>query len=301
MTELNLRNDLQVSFDAMAKVLQPLVKFMIARGITYPAAIEMLKAVFVEVAHSEFALADKRNTDSRVSMLTGVHRADVKRLSSVASRKRLPAKPTAVSLGAQVVARWISDPSYTDKRGNPIPLPRSHQEDSKPSFEDLVASVRTDIRARPMLDEWLNLGVVELDSKDRVHLKVNAFVPKKDLTEKLYFLAKNLHDHATVSVNNVVDTGQPMLDTSVYYHRLSAASVETLRKLATEAGMRAIHEVNRLAADLDRLDAAHGGADRRMNFGIYFFSGPSESTVQTSSLESPAPNTGAKRARRIRR
>ncbi len=288
MTGLNLHNDLQVSFEAVAKVLQPLVKFMIARGITYPAAIEMIKAVFVDVAASEFTLADKRNTDSRISMLTGVHRAEVKRLSA-AARRKLPAKSTAVSLGAQVVARWMSDRAYTDKRGNPLPLPRSVQDDAKPSFEALVASVRTDIRARPMLDEWLRLGVVELDAKDRVHLRVNAFVPKKDFQEKLFFLAKNLHDHAAVSVGNVLGDGEPRLDTSVYYHRLSTASVETLRKLATLAGMRTIHEVNRLAADLDRLDATHGKADRRMTFGIYFYSGPSETPTQAASPAQTPP------------
>ncbi len=297
MADLNLRDDLQTSFDAVSKVLHALVKFMIARGITYPAATEMLKAVFVNVANSQFALVDKPNTDSRTSMLTGVHRAEVKRLSTAAARNSLPAKSTAISLGAQVVARWISDPIYTDKRGKPIPLPRIASNDSKPSFETLVASVRTDIRARPMLDEWLHSGVVELDARDRVHLKVQAFVPKKDLPEKLYFFAKNLHDHVAVSVHNVLEANEPMLDTSVYYHRLSSASVETLRKLATEVGMRAIHEVNRLAAELDRLDGAGTAADQRMNFGIYFYSGPSEPNGGTAS----PPADAALRRKRAKR
>jgi Family of unknown function (DUF6502) len=275
MAEPRPRDAQQVSFEAAAKILRPLVKFLITRGITYPAAIEMLKTVFVEIAATQFALSGKRNTDSRISMLTGVHRAEVKRLST-AAHKKLPEKSTAVSLGAQVVARWMSDPAYTDRHGNPLPLPRLAGKNAKMSFEALVASVRTDIRARPVLDEWLDQKVVELDAKDRVHLKVQAFVPKKGFGEKVYFFAKNVHDHIMTGVNNVLEEGAPMLDTSVYYHRLSPASVETLHKLAVEAGMRAVHEVNRLGAELDRLDGAHGGADRRMNFGVYFYAGPSE-------------------------
>jgi hypothetical protein len=144
----------------------------------------------------------------------------------------------------------------------------------------------------------LNLGVVELDAKDRVHLKVESFVPKKDFREKVYFLAKNLHDHIETGVSNVLNEGPPMLDSSVYYHRLSSASIETLRKLVAQAGTRAIHEVNRLAAELDRLDGAHGGADRRMNFGVYFHTGPSEPETPRAASVPAKPRLQSKCVRR---
>ena len=62
------------------RTLWPLVKLLLHRGIGYPLLAEALKSVFVGVAESEFPLAGKAETDSRISLLTGIHRRDVKRL-----------------------------------------------------------------------------------------------------------------------------------------------------------------------------------------------------------------------------
>ena len=63
------------------------------------------------------------------------------------------------------------------------------------SFETLVASVNTDIRPRAVLDEWLRLGVVQIDDSDQVCLVVDAFVPEKGLDEKAFLFGQNIHDH----------------------------------------------------------------------------------------------------------
>lgn len=268
----------EVSFRALRKIFRPIVKYMIARGITFPAVTQLLKSLYVEVANDEFPLADRRATDSRVSMLTGIHRGEVKRLTEDGAAESETA-PASVSLGAQVVARWISDPLYLDIDANPLPLPRHASDGGDVSFESLVATIRRDIRSRPMLDEWLRLGVVTLDDSDRVCLKTKAFVPQKGSEEKAFYFGQNLHDHIAVCVNNMLGEQDSLLERSVYYHRLTPASIETLKKLATELGMRSVQEVNRLAAQLDRLDGGRPDANQRMNFGIYFFRGASDDTA----------------------
>ena len=65
---------------ALRKVLRPLVHLMLSRGITYPYLSDMLKGLFVEVADRDFRLDDKPPTDSRISLISGVHRKDVSRL-----------------------------------------------------------------------------------------------------------------------------------------------------------------------------------------------------------------------------
>ena len=51
---------------------------LIAKGVTAPDFYRVVKQTFVEVAEADFALDGERPTDSRISMLTGVHRRDVK-------------------------------------------------------------------------------------------------------------------------------------------------------------------------------------------------------------------------------
>lgn len=284
---------IEVSFRALRKIFRPIVKYMIAQGITYPAVSQLLKSLYVEVANEDFPLENRRATDSRVSMLTGIHRGEVKRLTDEGGETDDGA-PASVSLGAQIVARWISDPKYLDSDANPLPLPRHASDGGDLSFEFLVATIRRDIRSRPMLDEWLRLGVVELDEQDCVCLKTKAFVPRKGSEEKAFYFGQNLHDHIAVSVGNMMGDQPSQLERSVYYHRLTPASIETLRKLATDLGMRSVQEVNRLAIQLDRLDGGRPEANQRMNFGLYFYSGPSIDTTPPPEIKAVAPKARSK-------
>jgi hypothetical protein len=259
---------------AVARLLRPLVRFLLNHQFTYPMFIRLLKSIYVDVASQEFAVPGKEQTDSRVSLLTGVHRKDVKRLRQ--DDRSAHVAPESVTLGAQLVALWTTDNRYVDGNGRPRPLPRLAS-DSKTghSFEELVASINTDIRPRVVLDEWLRLGVANVDGEDRVTLVVDAFIPEKGFDEKAYYLGQNLHDHIATCAHNLDGTGAPMLERSVFSDELSARSVSILAELAREQGMQALHALSKRAIELERDDAQSGQPMQRINFGIYFFTEPS--------------------------
>ena len=58
------------------------------KGVTFSSFVNLLKEVFVEVAEREFRLDGKPPSDSRINLLTGVHRKDVRRLRSQVWRTR---------------------------------------------------------------------------------------------------------------------------------------------------------------------------------------------------------------------
>jgi predicted DNA-binding antitoxin AbrB/MazE fold protein len=254
---------------AIRGVLKPLVRFMLAQGLTYTILIDLLKSIYVEVALSEFKLEKKRQTDSRISLLTGVHRKDVKRLSEMIEADAPP--PENVTLGAQLVAKWIGQAPFVDKSGHPIPLARGKKEGGEKSFEALVSSVSKDIRSRAVLDEWLRLGIVHIDSNDCVCLDTEAFIPKQGFEEKAYYFQHNLHDHIAASVNNMLDLGPPFVERSVHYDTLTKSSAAELVSLGEALGMQALQTVNRRALILEKKDANHPDANQRINFGIYFY------------------------------
>jgi uncharacterized protein DUF6502 len=255
---------------ALRRILRPLIRLLLSEGVTYPYLAELLKSVYVDVANQDFKLDNKRQTDSRISLLTGVHRKDVRRLGRP-SADAVPVPPS-ISLGGQLVARWISQDPYRDSRRRPIALPRLASDGGARSFEALVESVSKDIRPRAVLDEWLRLGVAHIDERDRVCLNVEAFIPEKGLEEKAYYFGQNLHDHMAAAVHNLLGQLPPFMERSVYYDQLSRTSVAELAKLAEELGMRALQTVNQRAAALERRDAKGNEATMRMNFGIYYFS-----------------------------
>lgn len=254
---------------ALRRLLRPLVRLLLEHQITYPYLADLLKTVFVELAEQDFTLEGKRQTTSRVSLLTGIHRKDVKRLRETPRDADGP--PAVVSLGAQLVARWIGVADYLNSDGRARPLRRRGADDAGPGFEQLVASVSKDIRARAVLDEWIRLGVAHLDNDDRVVLNVDAFVPKRGFEEKAFYFGRNLHDHMSAAAQNLAGSARPFLERSVYYDRLSPESVRKLRELSERTGMQALQEVNRAALALQEADRGRSDALHRVNFGIYCY------------------------------
>jgi hypothetical protein len=260
---------------AIHRVLSPIVRVMLAYEITLPMAIELLKRVFVDVAERDFSLNSKASTDSRISLITGVHRKDVKRLRELPDvEANLPPK---ISLSAQVVATWITDAQWLDESGQPRPLPRLTGKAGEASFETLVASISQDIRPRSVLDEWLRQGVVKINKKDEVVLVNNAFVPREGEEEKLAYYGHNLGDHAAAAADNVLTAGDPWFERSVHHDALSEAQVEELRERAAKLGMQTLTQLHTLAAQRADNDSQFPadldyGSKKRFTCGVYFYS-----------------------------
>lgn len=254
---------------AISKLLRPLVHLMLSHQVTYPQLIAMLKAIYVDVAEKEFQVNGKRQSDSRINLLTGVHRKDVKRLRAEARETSAP--PTTASTGAQLIAHWLGDPEFTDDNGKPLPL--AVKEDSgKGDFQSLVEKVcKQDIRPRVILDEWLRLGVAHIEN-DKLVLDTGAFTPDKGFDEKVFFFGKNIQDHIAAGTHNLLGLKPSYFDRSVYYDKLSQQSIKELGELANTLGMQALTEMNKAALNHQEQDSKNPEqASYRMNFGVFNF------------------------------
>ena len=255
---------------ACRRLLRPLVKLMIAHGVTLPAVVGLLKQVYVEVAQDSFHLDGKPMTDSRISMLTGVHRKDVRMLRAHGVPATAPPPP---SVGATVIGRWLGDPRFAGPDGRPRILPRSAARDEA-SFHALVHEASADLRPRTVLDELVRQGLVRLDeAADTVTLLAEAFVPRSDHPAIYEFLASNLHDHAAAAADNLLtrDGKAPFLERAVYYGGLRAESVDALEASARRLALAALTELNAEALGLRRGDRELPAARERFRFGVYFY------------------------------
>ena len=251
---------------ALRGILRPLVRALIAQGVTAPAFYRILKGTYVEVAAETLG---ERATDSGVSVMTGVHRRDVKAFRSEAgpdegSRRKL-------STLATVIGRWMSrtgrdgtaspDPAAPD----PTPPDLTRQE-----FEALVVSVSRDVRPRTVLDELTRQGLVST-SGDVVSLDVGALLGPANMDQRLHFFSENLGDHMSAAVENLLRDQPRFLERAVFYNRLSAASAETLDAAAREVGQAALLDVNRRALALQEADRARNDPTHRIRFGVFFY------------------------------
>jgi Family of unknown function (DUF6502) len=260
---------------ALRLVLRPLVHVMLTQGITFGYLSELLKSLMVEVADRNFRIDMQAPTDSRISLLTGVHRKDVNRLRNATDVEDTKL-PSIVSLGAQLAAQWLGNSQYLDEQGQPKPLPRYISEGGAISFEGLVTAINSDIRSRVVLDEWMRLGVVHLDAEKRVCLNTLAFVPAKGFDEKAFYFGHNLHDHAAASAHNLIGVEPPFMERSVHYTGLSAETINQLTVQTKELGMKALIAVNKTAMEREKIDTISDSPRQRMTFGIYFYAEPEQ-------------------------
>jgi hypothetical protein len=268
---------------AISRLLRPLIRLLIAQGITFPTLSNMLKALYVEAADKHFRVDRKRQTDSRISLITGVHRKDVKRLRSEADASDMT--PAAPSIGAQMIGLWLGNRVYLDDQGRPKPLPRSEPHGGGVSFEGLVESISKDLRPRTVLDEWLRLGLVSIDQDNVVTLNSDAFVPNQDFDQMAHYFGRNTHDHIAAAVHNLSGDGAPYLERSVFYDGLTPQSVKELHAQAREVGMEALVALNKTALEKAKQDEGKPDATQRMNFGIYFYDTKSSNADHQGSDE----------------
>jgi hypothetical protein len=252
---------------ALRKILKPLVALLIRFKIVFPQFALLLKEVYVEVAEEKFRLSDKPQTHSRISLLTGVHRREVKRLREhLAVDQEIPGR---IDVTARMIARWMSKAPYVDSQGEPLTLPLNSP--SGPSFRQLVIDVcKQDFAMGVIFDEWLDLGIIS-QQQQQVTLNKKGFIGKKDLEEKLFFLGHNVGDHLSAIEFNLNHDLDLFFDRCVYYDSLCKDSVEAVEALIEKKGMETLIEVNNLVIRLRKADQKRACAHHRINVGLYAY------------------------------
>lgn len=270
-----------------AVLMRPLVQWLLRHGATYPAFAEMLKTVFVATASAELQRGDNLPTQSALSLLSGVHRKDVRDLLQAPAGTRVAPRPT---LAAQVFTRWLSDPRFRAGDGQPRALPRVG---ARRSFESLCRELSNDVHPRTVLEELLRLGRVALDG-ERVVVQAASFVPAGRLDELTALFASNAADHIAAAVSNLTRDAPKFLEQSIYADGLTAESIALLHQAARQAWADAFESLVPQAQQRVDHDRSRDG-EMRMRFGVYFFSEPAKavraapSAGPHKSTQSPKP------------
>ncbi len=259
-------------------LVEPLAALALREGVQLPALIDALKVALVREAVGAPTAPRLPGasaggiTDSRIAVMTGVHRKDVRRIRA----QGRPAAPRGASLAMQVFARWRSDPRYLTARGAPRQLPRqaSAGEAPVPSFESLVLAVTRDVHPRTVLDELLRLGIVESRPGDRVRLTQTAFVPAADDRAMVSLAVANLGDHAAAVGANLARTGPRFLEQAIFSDGLSAESARIFNRRSLLAWEQVFETMMPLARTLFEADRAAGGErTHRVRLGMYSWIG----------------------------
>jgi hypothetical protein len=266
-------------YAAVIKLLRPLIRIFLRNGLPYGAFTELARWVYVDVAQKEFGIAGRKQTDSRVSILTGLSRKEVRRL-------RLLDPPTDAGAvarynrAARVIAGWRRDPQFCDLDGQPNPLAL---ENGTISFTSLVRTYSGDVPPRAILDELMAIKAVEMLGDGRIQLLAKAYVPAGDASVMHNILGHDVAQLiATIDHNTQIGITRPWLQRKVAYDNVPEEAVENIRRISARAGQDLLEHLDRSISQFDRdvNPKVLGGGRKYVGVGIYYFENDAENTAR---------------------
>ena len=187
---------------ACKAVLRPLIGLLLRHGVQHQELSELAKQVYVEVARDHFSAPKGRNSVSRIAMLTGLHRKQVKQITDAVNDADDPVAAVRQRQHriTRILSAWHDDPVFLDTNGRPRVLARSGAD---PSIELLMERFAGDIPASSLLREMLNVGAVEQVARRKFEVKKRAYVPATTDPKFLIQVGSVLEDVAETLIYNV--------------------------------------------------------------------------------------------------
>jgi hypothetical protein len=262
-------------------------------GIAYGEFADLAKWVYVDVAAREFQVPRRKQSNSRISIITGLSRKEVLRLRTLPE----PSDDTALeryNRAARVISAWVRDRRFCDEAGNPSVLPL---EGKDKSFVELVRLFGGDVPPRAVLDELTRVGAVERLEGDRVRLLSRAYVPSTQVGEedKLAILGTDVGALvATIDRNLQAGPGETYFQRKVSYDGLPAGAIPRLREESSKRGQALLEGLDRLFSDELR-GAEPDAAGKRVLMGVYYAEEDLEPADKPKGKGGSARNRGSSR------
>jgi hypothetical protein len=250
--------------------LRPIVRQLLRHGVTYGTFSQLAKRVYYQVASEEFALPQRKQSDSRVALITGLTRRDVAALREV-DGEVLP--DLDAHLATRLIDRWTTDKRYLTDTGNPRQLALESRRSNDPSFTHLVREVGGDIPPRALLDELIRVNCVELQATRTVRLLQKAYIPASDSPERIEMMGEDVGEFASVIAHNLENPAHDAyLQQKVVYDNIGEEALAELRAELRRLGEAFLRRVNKIisAKDRDRNPKAPGGERKRVAMGVYY-------------------------------
>lgn len=263
---------------AVLQLLRPLVRVLLRHGMAHDEFAELARRAYVDVAERDFSLRGRKQTTSRISVITGLNRKEVARLQALnaAGQPGEAAFAATLNRAARVVVGWQRDHSGDD--GAPLELDAAQ-------FAALVRKHSGDMPARAVLDELRHTGTVMVSDTGSYRLQREGYVPQATDARKVTLLgqhAADLLDTIDHNLNQSADAAR--LQQRVFADNIPPEKVERVREAMRRAGLQALAEARTSLIEHDAGDTAPQPGARRVTLGVYY------SEAEAAAAGGPTPH-----------
>jgi hypothetical protein len=258
--------------DAFQLVLRPVVKILLRYGIGYNAFAETVKTAYVDVGSTEFGIRGRPTNISRVAVMTGLTRKEVRRL-----RTKIEGGSATVSVKitplTEIVTRWHSENDYLDKNGRPSLLPFAGE---TISFSSLVKEFGGDVPPGAMRTELKRMDLVEEVDGGFLRVKSRANVPSDSTDNLMACLVHGVYPLIATTASNT-DPGRVRGDGVAQFatHSLSIGQEDKarLRRISYERLSELAVSFDDLFTTFETTSAGKAETDDHnvVSVGLYYF------------------------------
>ena len=260
---------------AVSKMLRPLVRILIRYGLSYSEFADLAKRLYVDVAMKDYALEGKKQTVSRVAVLTGLCRKETLKMKTLLEENRNPAAPP-INRANRVILGWLNDAEFLDAQGKPAIVPLRGDNGS---FDSLVKRYSGDITPRAILDELIRIGSVEQLDGDRLRLLTQGYIPETE-EEKISVMAKCVSDQLrTIDFNLTHPSYESRFQRQIKYVDLPQETIKEFKEFSKERSIELIMEFNLWLSQKKKERAVRHNNEPlgQVGFGLYYFEEGDES------------------------
>ncbi len=227
---------------AFRLLFRPIAQILLHAGVTWREAAEHGKATFVDVATREFGIRGRPTNVSRVAMLTGFTRREVRRLRDLLEAEG-EASFEKMNTASRLLTAWWQDPDYLDGDGSPRTLPK---EGPAPSFEALCKLYVGDVPPSTVLKELVHVGSVAETGEGEVEALSRIYMPVLMDPAQMLRSGSVLQDLGeTVAYNLHRDTSQPTrFERRAINPNISPEHIDAFRAFIEQEGQAFLERVD---------------------------------------------------------
>jgi len=138
--------------------LRPVARWLLRSGVTWKEFADLSREVYVQTATDEFGLRGRPTNVSRVALLTGLARREVRRIRDESRQPATSSGEEALNHASRVLSGWHLDADFLETDGTPRVLAASG---GPASFDVLLKRYAGDIPTTALVKELIKSGSIE--------------------------------------------------------------------------------------------------------------------------------------------
>lgn len=253
---------------AFAAMLRPLLRLLLENGVSYQELSALVRREYVGVAADHFGKNGRPTNVSRISLLTGLDRKEIRR--QLDQRDQGPEQPAGQPTDriTRVLSGWHSDPQFSDGKSEARTLNAGDNGD----FWLLLKKYAGDVPHTAFLKELLRLKAVRQQG-DQIIACARTFIPPAGdpmAVQRATEVVKDLGNTLTHNLYTAAQTSHRRFERRVMVRGASAAMAQRFNDLLASQGQQFLEQLDDwLNAQLADTAPPENDANRRLGLGMY--------------------------------